>query len=97
MGNQYFVTEKEKREIEKRKRPIAWFVWVLLVLVPPIGIIALWCRKGAASIKKKVIITLIALMWSGILSRILWYMEAAGYFVMYRTYLHTIMVRLHIA
>lgn len=96
MGNLYFVTEKEKREIEKRNRPIAWFVWVLLVLIPPIGIIALWCRKGSASLKKKIVITLIALIWSSVLSSVLWYLETAGYFIVFRTYLHNVRIRLNI-
>ncbi|MDE5779167.1 MAG: hypothetical protein K2I10_11765 [Lachnospiraceae bacterium] len=40
-----------------------WFMWVLLVFLPPIGIIFMWATKKEMTTGKKVIFTIIGLIW----------------------------------
>ena len=66
MGNQYFVTEKERQLNFKNSRPIAKWVWLLLFIMPPIGIYFLWKRKGKNGVFIKIVITLLFISWTGI-------------------------------
>lgn len=63
---QYFITEAEKRDQELRKRPVAWFVWLNLVVCPPLGLWLLWRRKSSASVVMKALFTAIGIGWMGI-------------------------------
>ena len=40
-----------------------WFMWVLLIFFPPIGIIFMWITKKDFKVLKKVLITIFALLW----------------------------------
>ena len=46
---------------EKKKNN--WLLWVLLVLLPPIGVIYLWIAKKEFSVKKKIILTAVFTLW----------------------------------
>lgn len=40
-----------------------WFIWVLIVFLPPIGIIYMWIAKKDLQIGKKVAITIVGILW----------------------------------
>lgn len=46
--------------IEKKNN---WLLWVLLVLLPPIGVIYLWIKKKEFTVKKKTLLTAIFTLW----------------------------------
>nr|WP_288825552.1 Ltp family lipoprotein [uncultured Clostridium sp.] len=45
------------------KKKSNWLLWVLLVFLPPIGIIYLWVTKKGFTTKKKIIITIVFALW----------------------------------
>ncbi|MFA9375558.1 MAG: hypothetical protein ACERKZ_02275 [Lachnotalea sp.] len=49
----------EKEKLYKKQ----WFMWVLLVFVPPIGIIFMWVSKKDITTKKKGILSIIFGLW----------------------------------
>ena len=51
---------------EKNLGP-TWIMWVLLVAIPPSGIIYMWISQRSFSIKAKKIVTVIAMVWFCIL------------------------------
>ncbi len=40
-----------------------WFMWLLIVFLPPIGIIFMWVTKKEMKAGKKVLITIVGLLW----------------------------------
>lgn len=40
-----------------------WFMWLLIILIPPAGIIFMWISKKEMKIGKKVLITIVGLVW----------------------------------
>ncbi len=40
-----------------------WFMWLLIILIPPVGIIFMWISKKEMKIGKKVLITIVGLVW----------------------------------
>ena len=45
------------------KKKSNWLLWVLLVFLPPIGIIYLWVTKKEFKTKKKIILTIVFALW----------------------------------
>lgn len=92
--DRYFITEAEKRDQELRKRPMAWFVWLALVVCPPLGLWLLWRRKSSASVVTKALLTVIAISWMGVwVPLVVWlvmYLTALGDHMAYREYLRSL-------
>ena len=90
----YFVTEAEKRDQELRSRPIAWFVWLFLVVIPPLGVYLLWRRKSSTNVVVKALLTIITISWMGVwLSLVVWlamYLTAVGDHMAYREYIRSL-------
>lgn len=90
----YFVTEAEKRDQELRSRPIAWFVWLALVVCPPLGLWLLWRRKSFANVVVKALLTIVTISWMGVwLSQVVWlamYLTAVGDHMAYREYIRSL-------
>ncbi len=40
-----------------------WFMWLLIILIPPVGIIFMWISKKEMKIGKKILITIVGLVW----------------------------------
>lgn len=40
-----------------------WFMWLLIILLPPVGIIFMWAAKKEMKAGKKVLITIVGLIW----------------------------------
>jgi tetrahydromethanopterin S-methyltransferase subunit G len=55
-----------QHEIQLKRHPLvfenAWFMWLWMIIFPPLGIAIMW-RQGRLSIKKKLIGTLLALFY----------------------------------
>ena len=40
-----------------------WLLWILLIFFPPLGIIYMWISKKQFSVKKKIILSIISVIW----------------------------------
>ena len=40
-----------------------WFIWILLIFFPPVGIIFMWITKKDFRLLKKILLTIFALLW----------------------------------
>lgn len=52
---------KEKNQRAKKNRNI--LMWILLIFIPPIGIIYMWVSKKEFSLKKKIILSVVFAVW----------------------------------
>lgn len=66
---QAFYTENYKihldEELNKKVKwyDKSWFLWVLLILLPPIGILFMWIRKKDFTNRKKIILSVVFALW----------------------------------
>ncbi len=44
----------------------SWFMWLLIVFLPPVGIIFMWITKKEMNVRKKILLTIAGLIWWGI-------------------------------
>ena len=52
---------KEKKQLVKKNRNV--LMWILLIFIPPIGIIYMWVSKKEFSMKKKIILSIVFAVW----------------------------------